>query len=61
MTIHIIHNNRIVGTAKGDSQDDLTRWATAAAKRSGLKHYNFKFIRGENEGKIGKLTKEIRW
>jgi hypothetical protein len=61
MLVYIIKNGKIRGTAKGDSQDDLMRWATGAAKRAGLQHYSFKFVRDTKEDKLGKLTKEIRW
>jgi hypothetical protein len=61
MTIHIIKNGKILGTAKGDNQDDLMRWATAAAKKAGVHNCTFKFVRDPSEGKLGKLTKEIRW
>jgi hypothetical protein len=61
MTIYIIQNRKIVGTAKGDSQEDLTLWATAAAKKAGLKHCTFKFVRDTNEDKSGKITREVRW
>ena len=61
MLVHIIKSGKIRGTAKGDSQDDLMRWATAAAKRAGLQHCTFKFVRDPSEDKLGKITKEIRW
>jgi hypothetical protein len=61
MTVHIIKNGKIRSTAKGDSQDDLMQWATAAAKKAGLKHCTFRFVRDPSEEKLGKLTKEIRW
>jgi hypothetical protein len=61
MTIHIIRDGKIRGTAKGDSQDDLMRWATAAAEWAGLKPCTFKFVRDKNEGKSGKITREVRW
>jgi hypothetical protein len=61
MTVHIIRHHKIVGTAKGDSQDDLMRWAAAAAEKAGLKHCTFKFVRDLNEDKSGKITREVRW